>query len=93
MDALFIYNISMLQNKIYQNYIIEIFKTFLTIVLIGFSLIAWTVRAVNFLDLIVNDGYPVLKYFHYSVLNFLEFYLNLYLFIFDFPYDIYLKAH
>ena len=58
----------MLQNKIYQNFIIEIFKTFF-IVLIGLSLIALTVRAVNFLDLIVNDGYPVLKYLHYSVLN------------------------
>ena len=60
--------ISMLQNKIYQNYIIEIFKTFLTI-LFGLSIIAWTVRAVNFLDLIVENGYPVITYFQYSFLN------------------------
>ena len=58
----------MLQNKIYQNYLIDIFKTFLTI-LLGFTLIAWTVRAVNFLDLIVENGYPVLTYFQYSFLN------------------------
>ena len=58
----------MLQNKIYQNYLIDIFKTFLTI-LLGFTLIAWTVRAVNFLDLIVESGYPVLTYFQYSFLN------------------------
>ena len=58
----------MLQNKIYQNYLIDIFKTFLTI-LLGFTLIAWTVRAVNFLDLIVESGYPVLSYFQYSFLN------------------------
>ena len=58
----------MLQNKIYQNYIIEIFKTFLTI-LFGLSIIAWTVRAVNFLDLIVENGYPVITYFQYSFLN------------------------
>ena len=37
----------MLQNKIYQNFFIEIFKTFL-IVLFGLSIIALTVRAVSF---------------------------------------------
>ena len=58
----------MLQNKIYQNYTVEIFKTFLTI-LFGLSMIAWTVRAVNFLDLIVENGYPVITYFQYSFLN------------------------
>ena len=58
----------MLQNKIYLNYSIEIFKTFLTI-LFGLTVIAWTVRAVNFLDLIVENGYPVLTYFQYSLLN------------------------
>ena len=58
----------MLQNKIYQNYTIEILKTFLTI-LFGLSIIAWTVRAVNFLDLIVESGYPVSTYFLYSILN------------------------
>ena len=58
----------MLQNKIYQNYLIEIFKTFITI-LFGLSVIAWTVRAVNFLDLIVESGYPVHTYFFYSFLN------------------------
>ena len=58
----------MLQNKIYQNYVIEILKTFFTIVL-GLSLLALTVRAVNFLELIVNNGYPVITYFQYSFLN------------------------
>tara|TARA_B100000963_G_C22534578_1_gene629144 strand:- start:68 stop:1171 length:1104 start_codon:yes stop_codon:yes gene_type:complete len=58
----------MLQNKIYQNYTREIFKNFFTI-LLGLSAIAWTVRAVNFLDLIVDNGYPVLTYFSYSFLN------------------------
>ena len=58
----------MLQNKIYQNYLIEIIKTFLVIVL-GLSLIALTVRAVNFLELIVDNGYPVVTYFQYSFLN------------------------
>jgi len=60
----------MLQNKIYQNFIIEILKTFFVIIF-ALSVIAWTVRAVNFLDLIVESGYSVLTYFQYSFLNFL----------------------
>ena len=58
----------MLQNKIYQNYILEIVKTFFMI-LFGLTIIAWTVRAVNFLDLIVENGYSVTTYFQYSTLN------------------------
>lgn len=60
----------MLQNKIYSNFSLEIIKIFLTI-LFGLSLIALTVRAVNFLDLIVESGYSVLTYFKYSLLNLL----------------------
>ncbi len=58
----------MLQNKIYQNFIIEILKTFL-VILFGLSLVALTVRSVSFLDLIVENGYPVSTYFKYSILN------------------------
>ena len=58
----------MLQNKIYKNFLIEIFKSFFTIIF-GLSLIALTVRAVNFLDLIVDNGYSLLTYFNYSILN------------------------
>jgi lipopolysaccharide export system permease protein len=58
----------MLQNKIYQNFTKEILKTFF-VILFGLTLIAWTVRAVNFLDLIVESGYSVSTYFQYSFLN------------------------
>ena len=58
----------MLQNKIYQNFLIEILKNFL-VILVGLSLIALTVRAVSFLDLIVDSGYSVSNYFKYSILN------------------------
>ena len=58
----------MLQNKIYLNYLTQICKTFL-IILFGLSIIALTVRAVNFLDLIVDSGYDVTTYFKYSILN------------------------
>ena len=58
----------MLQNKIFLNYLIQICKTFL-IILFGLSIIALTVRSVNFLDLIVDSGYDVTTYFQYSILN------------------------
>ena len=58
----------MLQNKIYLNFFWEISKTFL-VILFGLSLIALTVRAVSFLDLIVESGYSIKIYFQYSLLN------------------------
>tara|TARA_B100000963_G_scaffold146964_1_gene127963 strand:+ start:11031 stop:12164 length:1134 start_codon:yes stop_codon:yes gene_type:complete len=58
----------MLQNKIYQNFIKEILKTFF-VILFGLSVIAWTVKAVNFLELIVESGYSVITYFQYSILS------------------------
>ena len=70
MNALSIYNYKMLQNKIYHNFIIEISRTF-AVILFALSIIALTVRAVNFLDLVVENGYPLSIYFKYSFLNLL----------------------
>ena len=58
----------MIQNKIYSNFISQILKNFFVFLFI-FSIIALTVRAVNFLDLIIESGYPVSTYFTYSILN------------------------
>ena len=58
----------MVKNRIYNYITIELFKTF-ALVLFSLSLIAWTVRAVNFLDLIVDSGYSTSTYFLYSFLN------------------------
>lgn len=58
----------MLKNKIYKHFTLEIFKSFLTI-LFAFTAIAWTVRAVNFLDLVVENGHSVGTYFIFSLLN------------------------
>ena len=60
--------IFMLKNKIYIYLSAEIFKNFITI-LLTFTAIAWTVRAVNFLDLMIEDGYPANIYLQYSLLN------------------------
>ena len=59
----------MLKNIIYKYFLKEIFKTF-TLVLFAFTAIAWTVRAVNFLDLIVENAIPFNIYLFYSVLHF-----------------------
>ena len=58
----------MLKNKIYKYFSIEIIKSFLTI-LFAFTMIAWTVRAVNFLDLVVENGHSITTYLKFSVLN------------------------
>ena len=58
----------MLKNKIYNYFFNEIFKNFI-IILFTFAAIAWVVRAVNFLDLLVDDGYSSGIYFKYSILN------------------------
>ena len=58
----------MLKNKIYNYFFKEILKNFITI-LLTFTAIAWVVRAVNFLDLMVEDGYGASIYFKYSLLN------------------------
>ena len=58
----------MVKNKIYNYISLELFKSFI-LILFSLSLIAWTVRAVNFLDLIVDSGYSTYTYFIYSFLN------------------------
>ena len=58
----------MLKNKIYNYFFNEILKNFITI-LLTFTAIAWVVKAVNFLDLMVEDGYGSVIYFKYSILN------------------------
>ena len=58
----------MLKNKIYNYFFNEILKNF-AIILLTFSAIAWVVRAVNFLDLMVEDGYGSSIYFQYSILS------------------------
>ncbi len=58
----------MLHNKVYKNYFSEILKNFF-LILFSLSMIAITVRAVNFLDLVVENGYSISTYFKYTILN------------------------
>ena len=58
----------MLSNKIYKHFFLELSKYFL-ITLFTFTAIVWTVQAVNFLDLVVEDGHALSIYLSYSLLN------------------------
>ncbi len=58
----------MLSNKIYKHFFLELSKYFF-LVLFTFSAIVWAVQAVNFLDLVVEDGHAVPLYLNYSLLN------------------------
>ena len=58
----------MLSNKIYKHFLFELSRYFF-LVLFTFSIIVWAVQAVNFLDLIVEDGHGVAVYLNYSLLN------------------------
>ena len=55
-------------NKINSYISLEVLKTF-TVILLTLSIIAWTARAVNFLDLIVENGLSFSTYLAYSILN------------------------
>ena len=58
----------MLSNKIYKHFFLELSKYFF-ITLFTFSAIVWTVQAVNFLDLVVEDGHAFRIYILYSFLT------------------------
>ena len=58
----------MLKNKIYKYFSIEVIKSFLTI-LFALSAVAWTVRAVSFLNLVVDNGHSITTYLKFSLLN------------------------
>ena len=57
----------MFKSIIYKYFFSEVAKSFF-IVLFTFTAIAWTVRAVNFLDLVIENTLNFKTYFFYSLL-------------------------
>ena len=55
--------------KIIYKYIFYEFTRYFTTTLFALSLIVWTVQAVNFLDLVTEDGHALTIYFLYSLLS------------------------
>ena len=56
-------------NKTIYKYLFHEFLRYFTIALFALAAIVWTVQAVNFLDLITDDGHAFRIYFLYSLLT------------------------
>ena len=57
-----------MKNRIYRYFFYELFRYF-SVVLFALTAIIWTVQAVNFLDLVTDDGHAFGIYFYYSLLT------------------------
>jgi len=56
-----------MNNRVYKYFFYEFFSYFI-VVLFAISAIIWTIQAVNFLDLVTEDGHAFKVYFFYSIL-------------------------
>ena len=56
-------------NKTIYKYLFYEFIRFFIATLFAFAAIVWTVQAVNYLDLIIEDGHSITVYFSYSLLT------------------------
>ena len=57
-----------MKNTIYK-YIFSEFLRYFIITLFALAIIIWTIQAVNFLDLVTQDGHSFLIYSYYSLLT------------------------
>tara|TARA_B100000686_G_C16707147_1_gene926993 strand:+ start:42 stop:1187 length:1146 start_codon:yes stop_codon:yes gene_type:complete len=57
-----------MKNTIYKYFFLEFVRYFL-VVLFALSAVIWTIQAVNFLDLVTDDGHAFMVYFFYSLLT------------------------
>ena len=55
--------------KTIYKYIFHEFLRYFAISIFALSVIAWTIQAVNFLDLVTEDGHAFRIYFYYSLLT------------------------
>ena len=57
-----------MKNKIYK-YFFDEFLRYFVVILFAFAAIIWTIQAVNFLDLVTDDGHAFRIYLLYSILT------------------------
>ena len=72
--------------KTIYKYIFYEFTRYFTTTLFALSAIVWAVQAVNFLDLVTEDGHAFAIYFLYSLLTLLPYFLFLFCYSFPFLY-------
>ena len=58
-----------MKNTIYKYFFFEFFRNF-TIILFALTAVIWTIQAVNFLDLVTDDGHAFRVYLLYSFLSY-----------------------
>ena len=57
-----------MKNRIYKYFFYEFLRYF-TVVLFALTAIIWTIQAINFLDLVTDDGHAFRIYLFYSILT------------------------
>ena len=89
-DAIYVQNLNISMKKILFRKLLSDCTLFFLISLFSTSVIIWVFQAVNFLDIIVEDGRNYLVYLNFSLLNFPKIVTKLIPFIlfFSFVYII-----
>ena len=67
--------------KILFRKLLKDYMSFFFIALIGSSVVVWVFQAVNFLDIMIEDGRDYMIYVNYSLLNFPKILSKLYPFV------------
>ena len=80
-------------NKIIFKKILTDFLTFFTIAIISSSLIVWVFQAVNFFEIIIEDGKSYLAYLSYASLNFPKIVSKLFPFVLFFSFFFILNKY
>src|SRR5210317_1244240 len=73
-------------NKLIFKKILYDYLTFFIISLLSASIIVWVFQAVNYLDIIAEDGKSFITYINYSLLNFTKITSRLFSFILFFSF-------
>src|SRR6056300_414057 len=73
-------------NKLIFKKILYDYLTFFIITLLSASIIVWVFQAVNYLDIIAEDGKSFITYINYSLLNFTKITSRLFSFILFFSF-------
>ena len=73
-------------NKLVFKKILLDYLTFFTITIISAGIIVWVFQAVNYLDIMVEDGKGYITYLNYSLLNFPKIFSKLFPFVLFFSF-------
>ena len=93
MDAIYELNNHISMKKILFRKLLFDCVTFFFIALFSTSLIIWIFQAVNFLDIMVEDGRDFMVYINYSLLSFPKIISKIYIFALFFSFSYVLTKY